>query len=71
MKRTAVIAIVCIVLAAFGLVMWMMAGAGGIQRVTTISGVYPICKPQGYPALCFANKSGGGFSCIPYTGECK
>lgn len=48
-----------------------MSGAGGIERITTLSGVYSVCKPDGYPAVCFADKSGGGFSCVPYSGECK
>lgn len=47
------------------------AGSGGIERLTTLTGIYSVCKPDGYPAICFANKSGGGFSCVPYSGNCK
>ena len=48
------------------------SGSGSLERITTLSGVYSVCRPDGYPGVCFANKSGdGGFSCIPYVGECR
>lgn len=49
----------------------VISGSGNVERMTTLTGVYAVCKPDGYPAVCFANKSGGGFSCVQYAGECK
>lgn len=48
-------------------------GDGGFKRMVTITGVYAVCKPSGYDAVCFldADSKQGGLSCIAYTGECK
>lgn len=50
-----------------------MIGAGGFKRMVTLTGVYAVCKPNGYDAICFldADSKQGGLSCIPYSGECK
>lgn len=48
-----------------------MAGAGSLKGRLTLSGVYSVCKPEGYPALCFVNKQSGAISCELYTGPCN
>ncbi len=55
-----------------GLVIFSMMGAGGFKRMTTLTGIYAVCKPNGYDAICFldADSKDGGLSCIPYAGEC-
>lgn len=60
-----------IVICAIAVCLVGMSGSGGMERMTTLTGVYSICKPDGYDAVCFANKSGGGFSCVPFSGVCK
>lgn len=54
---------------------WFMIfrGDGGFTRMTSLTGIYAVCKPKGYPAVCFGDTAGtnGGVSCIPYDGECK
>ncbi len=54
-------------------IIYDMMGAGGFKRMVTLTGIYAVCKPQGYPALCFldADSKDGGLSCIPYIGDCK
>lgn len=52
--------------------LWGMMGAGGFKRMVTLTGVYAVCKPGGYGAVCFldADSKQGGLSCIPFNGEC-
>lgn len=51
-------------------------GDGALKRHMTMSGVYSICKPDGYPVVCFADADGkdGGLFCMPLSqlgGQCK
>lgn len=48
-------------------------GPGAFQRHLTISGIYSVCKPNGYDSVCFldADSKDGGLSCIPFNGVCK
>lgn len=53
-----------------------MMGAGGFKRMVTLTGIYGICKPGGYEAVCFldADSKDGGLSCLPLAqvgGECR
>lgn len=44
-----------------------MMGSGGFKRMVTLTGVYAVCKPGGYDAVCFldADSHQGGLSCLP------
>lgn len=55
------------------IIIMSIMGDGGFKRMVTITGVYAVCKPSGYDAVCFldADSKQGGLSCIAYTGECK
>lgn len=70
MKLAAII--LCIALIS-GIAGYSMLGAGGFKRMVTLTGIYAVCKPQGYDAICFldADSKEGGLSCIAYTGECR
>jgi hypothetical protein len=51
-------------------------GDGGFKRMVTITGIYSICKPDGYEVVCFLDADGkeGGMFCLPLAqvgGECK
>lgn len=43
------------------------SGDGKFTRMTTLGGIYAVCEVQGYPVVCFGDKSGndGGLFCIP------
>ncbi|PZO79908.1 MAG: hypothetical protein DI626_11420 [Micavibrio aeruginosavorus] len=50
-------------------------GDGALKRQFTVGGVYSICKPDGYPVVCFADADGkdGGLFCMPLSevgGKC-
>lgn len=50
-------------------------GSGGLKRLTTLAGIYAVCRPDGYPVVCFADKGSkeGGIFCMPLTmagGKC-
>jgi len=38
---------------AIALILSTVMGAGGFKRMVTITGVYAVCKPSGYDAVCF------------------
>ena len=72
--KIAVIAIAAI--AAIAGVVILVSGDGGFKRMVTISGVYSVCKPGGYDAVCFLDADGhdGGLSCLPLSqvgGACR
>jgi hypothetical protein len=51
-------------------------GDGALKRHITLSGIYTVCKPDGYPVVCFLDADGknGGLFCMPLSqagGECK
>lgn len=55
-----------------------ITGAGSFKRMVKISGIYSVCKPDGYDVVCFmdADSHQGGTFCLPLssaskTGECK
>lgn len=61
-----------------GFLAFCLAGAGTVQRLTTFGGIYAVCRPDNYEAVCFVNKSGGDhpISCLPLAevtkdGACK
>ena len=50
-------------------------GDGAFKRQFTMKGLYSICKPDGYPVVCFADADGkdGGLFCMPLSevgGKC-
>jgi hypothetical protein len=54
----------------------LITGDGGFKRMVTVSGVYSICKPDGYEVVCFADADGpdGGLACLPLSqagGACR
>lgn len=63
---------------AFGLVViFLLAGCGdgALKRQLTVAGIYSICKPDGYPVVCFADADSkeGGLFCMPLSdvgGKC-
>ena len=73
--RTAVISVtvLAVVLAA---ILWHFRGAGSFRRIVTRSGIYSVCKPDGYPVVCFLDADGhdGGLACLPLSsagGVCR
>ena len=66
------------VLSVLGLI-WLafsIMGEGALKRRMTFSGVYSICKPDGYDVVCFLDADGkdGGMFCLPLSqvgGKCK
>lgn len=62
----------CFVLA----ILLLSSGDGAFKRAVTISGIYSICRPDGYDAVCFLDSDGkdGGMFCLPLSqvgGSCK
>ena len=63
----------------FGLICYVainMFGAGAFKRKITMSGIYSVCKPEGYDVVCFLDADGkeGGMYCLPLNqvgGKCK
>ena len=63
---------------AFALVaIFLLAGCGdgAFKRQFTMKGLYSICKPDGYPVVCFADADSkdGGLFCLPLSeagGKC-
>ena len=50
-------------------------GDGALKRQFTYKGIYSVCKPDGYPVVCFADADGkdGGLFCMPLSevgGKC-
>ncbi len=50
-------------------------GDGALKRQFTMKGIYSVCKPDGYPVVCFADADGkeGGLFCMPLSevgGKC-
>ena len=74
MSRTAKLSLTAQTLAAtLGLL--TASGDGALKRQFTVGGVYSICKPDGYPVVCFADADGkdGGLFCMPLSevgGKC-
>lgn len=68
-----------IAIAVVGIIVWAVisvSGDGSFKRMVTLSGVYSICKPDGYEVVCFLDADGkeGGLACLPLSqvgGACK
>jgi len=50
-------------------------GAGAFERHFKVSGIYGVCKPNGYDVVCFLDSDAkdGGLSCVPLAqagGQC-
>lgn len=60
-------ALVLVMLTAILGLAYLATGAGGFARQLTISGIYPIVRPNGYDVICFADadSSDGGIACMP------
>lgn len=70
------IILLIIILPLVGLALIPMIGSGGFKRMVTLTGVYAVCRPNGYDAVCFldADSKQGGLSCLPLSvvgGDCK
>ncbi|GEM_PF-2059627 len=74
MSRTAKLSLTALTLAAtLGLL--TACGDGALKRQFTYKGIYSVCKPDGYPVVCFADADGkdGGLFCMPLSevgGKC-
>lgn len=68
-----IIAFIAFCLLLFFAIGYFGMGAGGFKRMVTLTGVYAVCKPNGYDAVCFLDSDSkeGGLSCVPFQGECK
>lgn len=69
-----VIGIIVFIVAAF--VYFLVMGDGALKRHITVSGVYSVCKPDGYDVVCFLDADGkdGGMFCLPLQdvgGKCR
>lgn len=50
-----------------GLCLFLFNGAGGLRRMVTLSGIYTVADPGGYPVVCFVDKGSRAMDCIPKT----
>lgn len=72
-------AIIASAIAFVAIVVWILfgiMGEGALKRHITLSGVYSVCKPDGYDVVCFLDADGkeGGMFCLPLNqvgGKCK
>ena len=76
MTKPLLIAVAVAILLAVGLGLNFFLGAGAFERHLTMSGIYAVCKPQGYDAVCFLDSDAkeGGLSCLPLSavgGKCR
>jgi hypothetical protein len=65
-----------IIVIGVGWLLLSVMGEGALRRHITISGLYSICKPDGYEVVCFLDADGkdGGMFCLPLSqvgGKCK
>lgn len=72
-KQHKIILTVCALTGALGLL--AACGDGALKRQFTMKGIYSVCKPDGYPVVCFADADGkeGGLFCMPLSevgGKC-
>ncbi len=71
MKRSLIIA----AFAVSSFTLLAACGDGALKRQFTVAGIYSVCKPDGYPVVCFADSDGkdGGLFCMPLSevgGKC-
>lgn len=74
--KGSVIVIGVIIALVAGFIYFAVMGEGALKRHITFSGIYSICKPDGYEVVCFLDADGkeGGMSCLPLSqagGKCK
>jgi len=75
-RRTKVWLWVAGAVAVIGLLATTVMGTGAFRRAVTLSGIYSICRPDGYEVVCFLDADGrdGGMFCVPLAqagGKCK
>lgn len=75
MKVAAIIGTIVLLLVGLWFLASPFMGAGAFKRMTTIGGVYSVCRPDNYPVVCFldSDSDAGGLFCMPtaVVGECK
>lgn len=65
MSRPAVIIVLAATILSFLIAaMVSMNGSGGLRGAVTLSGVYAVPEPDGYPVVCFINKASGAMDCL-------
>lgn len=67
---------ICLAVVAALALLYIIMGEGALKRHITLSGIYSICKPDGYEVVCFLDADGkdGGMFCLPLSqvgGKCK
>lgn len=65
-----------VVLVVGTILFFTVMGEGALKRHVTISGVYSVCRPDGYDVVCFLDADGkeGGMFCLPLNqvgGKCR
>ena len=65
MGKVKLVLIVASLVFLIGLIFTFFAGDGGLARMTTISGIYVVKEPSGYPVTCFIEKSISEMHCLP------
>lgn len=65
----AIVAVIVVVLIGYGAKFYFFNGSGAFERMVTHTGVYAVCKPKGYPVVCFldADSKDGGLFCLPLS----
>ena len=43
---------------------YLFIGDGGFEKMTTLSGIYAVDSPSGYPVTCFVERGSGDMSCV-------
>lgn len=73
--RAKIIGAIAFMLVLIILCFYTMIGPGWFSRITTLSGVYVVVRPDGYDAACFGDSGhrDGGLSCLPCSqiNDCK
>lgn len=66
MMRVLIIFPILLVLVFIGWATSPIMGTGGLRRMVTLTGVYPVCRPGGYEVVCFldADSKEGGLFCM-------
>lgn len=68
--------LLAVVLVVGTVLFFTVMGEGALKRHVTISGVYSVCRPDGYDVVCFLDADGrdGGMFCLPLSqvgGKCR
>jgi len=43
---------------------FFLTGDGGLEKMTTLSGIYAVENPSGYKVVCFVERGSGAMSCL-------